>query len=989
MACCNRTGTAGRTACDGLHNMSYGANWRGSQAWLIRAATVASLVSCAALAANLAGLLDAGPAQGAATTGVQAAPAPALPGTDPAVLWGYLQNGSGYLVIPEHAAPFIASTAIVHAGSGAEDWSTQGASHFLEHLLFNGTERRTQEQIYDQTDLLGAYNNATTSGTHVAYIMAAPRDQFWGAFDIQQDMLFHSTLPPDKVEKERGIILEELRKDDDDQSYDVERVLDLDLFGPQGYGLPTLGSETSIKSLTRDQILGFYKGFYNPNRVTFVLLGDLDPQAAVDSLNARVGILPAGVSRPLPALTIDRSAPRLRFHELSTSGAILRWAWVLDDPRSDGFEVLRARFEVMCQGDDSPLGRRCLNRWKGRIDSYSADLAEYPGFSVASVRIDLSDPAAVSEVLDGFPQLLAEARAEPSAEDRVEAWKIQETTGELYLREKPHYYGIMRGDLIAARGLAGAAGYLPGIEAVTPARVAALAPPLAWPADRISVLTSAQAAAAPAAAGRSYQEWDLANGARVAALSSPESPVLAIHLFIRERSNREPAGRAGIAELMQNLIGKGTTDHPEDQMGLALSRIGADLKTADDPSIPYDDFYTVPEFSFVRLQTLDRYAPEGFGLLADMLGHPVFMDRDFQEAKGSALGRAARSGGSSRAVASRRLAAWLDPKSGGGDVYGTAATLTPITLEDVRTFAHAYLDPRAFLFVIATSLPLDSLRALTSATLGRIPVPEGAAPVPPLPAAASAVSSLPVAGAASVSPPRVPGSAPSPAVGEISAPAIRERIQGLLADPGQGALWTRYFPSLGGQQSSGKGAAGGHDDLALLADSVGSPQAHVAVCRVFQAPDSLEPALTLANGILSDRLSFDLREKKGLAYSIGANLDRGGPNTWIWTEAAGTGPANLTTMLRGFLDEPKNVVSSPPESLEVAKTAARIYGRGIMRRAARIGWAYYAGLAILDGRDPRAIEERSAALRNVSRRQVLEVLARYWKEGPAIAVVAR
>ena len=72
-------------------------------------------------------------------------------GTDPSLDWGYLQNGAGYVVIENHAAPMIGSVAIVHAGSGAEDWSTQGASHFLEHLLFNGTTRRTQEHTSAHT----------------------------------------------------------------------------------------------------------------------------------------------------------------------------------------------------------------------------------------------------------------------------------------------------------------------------------------------------------------------------------------------------------------------------------------------------------------------------------------------------------------------------------------------------------------------------------------------------------------------------------------------------------------------------------------------------------------------------------------------------------------------------------------------------------------------------------------------------------------------
>ncbi len=106
-------------------------------------------------------------------------------------------------------------------------------------------------------DLLGTYHNASTRSTHVVFMILAPSENAWKAFAVQTDMLFHSTLPPEKVEKERGIILEELARDASSPDYEAERILDLDLFGPSGYGLPTLGSTTSIETLTRDEIHSF------------------------------------------------------------------------------------------------------------------------------------------------------------------------------------------------------------------------------------------------------------------------------------------------------------------------------------------------------------------------------------------------------------------------------------------------------------------------------------------------------------------------------------------------------------------------------------------------------------------------------------------------------------------------------------------------------------------------------------------------------------
>lgn len=938
----------------GLHNVSYARHGSGTSG----APVLRFLPRKAFLILGFLMLWASGPS-------VAQTPSRSGPGTDPQVLWGYLPNGMGYAIIENHAAPMVGSVAVVHAGSGAEDWSTQGASHFLEHLLFNGTERRTQEEIYDEIDLLGAYNNATTRSTHVAYMLLAPRENFWKALDVQQDMIFHSTLPPTMVEKERGIILEELGHSLDDQSYEVERVLDLDLFGPEGYGMPTLGSETSIRTLTREQISRFYKSFYRPNRITWILQGDLDPRAALDSLRVRVGGIPAGESASVgspPDRRPSPGAPLLRLHQLEMDGAIVQWSWITEDPSLPDFNAFRARFETLCEGSESPLGRACLSRWSGQIEGYDAGLSEYPGFSVATVRIALSSAGAVSEVLEAFPGLLEAVRGAPADVARILAWKVSRETEELYLREKPHYYGIIRGDLVAARGLPGLVGYLPAVTALAESDVARTESPLPWPPDRISVLTPVPdgSAAAGAETASVQERWALPNGAEVYALSGPDSPVLAVHLFVRDRAAREPQGRAGVAELLHSLLGTATRDRSAQDMSLALQSIGAELKTADSPEIPYDDFYTSSEFSFVRLNTLDRYAGQAFPLLAEILSHPVFPESDFEQAKSAALRRVARTEGSSRATAQRRLETWLRPGSDGAGVYGTSATLSPITLDEVRSFAGSYLDPRSFLFVIASSLPVDELRTLTEGTLGTMPVPSAPPPSRPLSEATGSTAAKP------------------------DGRELLARIRALRAEGAQERDWETCLPLSATQRTSLRA-----DSMALLCDPVDSGQSYISLVRIIQASDSLRPVLTLANAVLSDQMAQQLREREGLAYSIGSSLIEQSPGTWVWVASAGTSGANLPRMLEGFQEAPAKLLRTPVDSLSVGKTAAKIYGRGLMRRATRINWAYYAGMSILQGQDPLGMEERQRALAAVNDAQVADVVRRFWNGGPELVILAR
>ena len=121
-----------------------------------------------------------------------------------------LDNGMEVLLIENRGLPMIGVNVVVKTGSAYETFSTSGMSHMLEHLLFNGTESRSQKELYDAVDLIGGYNNANTGTYYTNYMMVTPAEHIEKGMEIQADMLFHSVLPVEKFEKEKGIVLEEL-----------------------------------------------------------------------------------------------------------------------------------------------------------------------------------------------------------------------------------------------------------------------------------------------------------------------------------------------------------------------------------------------------------------------------------------------------------------------------------------------------------------------------------------------------------------------------------------------------------------------------------------------------------------------------------------------------------------------------------------------------------------------------------------------------------
>lgn len=894
--------------------------------------------------------------------GAEAAP------VDPALRWGYLSNGAGYLIIENHAAPAVGIVAVIHGGSGAETWANQGASHFFEHLLFNGTTTRTQEQIYDEMDLLGTYNNASTRDTHVVFMILVPAEHTWDAFAVQTDMLFHSTLPAEKVEKERGIILEELARDTSSPDYAEERILDLDLFGPSGYGLPTLGSTTSIETLTREEIESFYQRNYSPNRMTFVLIGDLNPGSAIDSLETRIGSIPArddtAAQTPAPPAP---EGPTYSYHFTERDFPTARLSWVGPDPKSRDFLEFRSKFHLLCEGEESPLRQSLEEAWPMATQSLEASLQEFPGFSIQSVEWTLAPEAAIESLSGAMERALVAMHRHAIDPDAFEAWKRRTETEEIFLREKPHYYGIYRGDALAARGLTAVANELPALRELTlksldsapmpldgdPIRVSVLLPPsLPETATVVGAGTTSTPAAGATGPGAETStgdaansshgviEWSrfvLGNGIPVLARSSPESEVLAVHLFVRDRSAREPEGRTGIAELLHSMLGHATTLRTADALSLELDRVGAQLTTADSPFVPYDDFYSVPEFSFVRFQSLDRYADAALPLLAEIISLPRLEETEFEVAKAALLRRAQQNSGSSRAILDRQIASVISSDRIAG-VFGTTESLEPITMAELDGFADRYLDPRGFVLAVASGIPADSLRRTLEATFGRIAVP-----------------------------PSEPGSWAEPLFEESTGRLLASR-----GDEGSYAALVSRLDSL--TSDSWEELEMPSSPLPLIVEEVGAEQSQVALVRILQIDPEERSTLIMANRLLSDRMAFQVREREGLAYSIGSSVEQIAPGTWIWSARAGTRPENSRTVIERFLASTQTLLDEQADLHEIHKSAASIRGRGLMRRITRLNSAYAAGLALLHGEDPDGIDDRERQLDQVAVEEIRSMM---------------
>ncbi|GAB3764007.1 M16 family metallopeptidase [Microlunatus parietis] len=166
-------------------------------------------------------------------------------------------------------------------------WETErlhGASHFLEHVLFKGTKRRTPEQISAEIEAVGGELNAYTAKEHTCFyarVLARDADL---AIDVLADMITSSTLRSAEIESERAVILDEIAMHADDPGEVAHELIAGELLAGSGLGKPVIGSPDSIRALRRDQILGYWRRRYTPERLVVSASGRVDHDRLVARL---------------------------------------------------------------------------------------------------------------------------------------------------------------------------------------------------------------------------------------------------------------------------------------------------------------------------------------------------------------------------------------------------------------------------------------------------------------------------------------------------------------------------------------------------------------------------------------------------------------------------------------------------------------------------------------------------------------------------------
>lgn len=270
-----------------------------------------------------------------------------------------LRNGLRIITVPVRGNPAVTVLIMVEAGSNYEKKEESGLSHFLEHMLFKGTSNRpTALDIAKELDSLGAENNAFTSNEMTGYHAKAGKRHWKKLLEIITDMYLNPTFPGDDLEKERGVILQEISMYEDQPQRKVWYVLLDLLYGDTPAGRPVIGPADNIKKFSRDDFVSYRKAHYTSEKTVVVVSGDVSQSAVNREVKKRFSEILKGKIGGKPKVKESQTTPGLKVFEKKTDQTHMIMAFRGLQARDKRIATMHVLDTVLGSGMSSRLFQR-------------------------------------------------------------------------------------------------------------------------------------------------------------------------------------------------------------------------------------------------------------------------------------------------------------------------------------------------------------------------------------------------------------------------------------------------------------------------------------------------------------------------------------------------------------------------------------------------------------------------------------------------------
>jgi zinc protease len=395
-----------------------------------------------------------------------------------------LDNGLNVVVIEDHRAPVVVQMIWYRVGAADEPAGHSGIAHFLEHLMFKGTEKIEPNAFSGIVEAQGGDDNAFTSWDYTAYFQRIAADRLDLVMEMEADRMRNLRLTEEDVTTERQVILEErAQRTDSDPGALLMEQMRAAQFMNSPYGIPVIGWRHEMAALSREDALSYYERFYAPNNATLVIAGDVEPEAVkvlaekyYGPLEPSDGIVPRERAQEPPQL----AERRITLEDERVSEPYVFRTYLAPE-RDPGSQKEAAALTVLAEllggnGQTSVLARAL--QFDRQVAVYSS--AFYDGTSIDDATFGLAVVPAPDVSLETIEADLDKVLADflqngpdPAALERI---RTQVRAGEIYARDNVERLANRYGqELSVGLGLADIEGWDEALAAVTEDDIMAVA----------------------------------------------------------------------------------------------------------------------------------------------------------------------------------------------------------------------------------------------------------------------------------------------------------------------------------------------------------------------------------------------------------------------------------------------------------------------------------------------------------------------------------
>ena len=330
--------------------------------------------------------------------------------------------------------PYVRSVSMgvwVNVGARDESSDQSGLSHFIEHMIFKGTARRTAYQIAKQFDAIGGHTNAFTSMEHTCYHAKVMDTHTDTMTDILSDIFLNSVFDPDEVERERPVIFQEIGMVEDTPEEYIHMLSGSNFWGNHPLGRSILGSRENVMRFDADLIKSFFLTFYHPERITLSVAGNIEHERILDLVGPAFDAVKPGP--PLPERTAPLVQPGLRTHERTLEQAHLCLAakgLSVTDPRRFAFSLM----STILGGNMSSRLFQQIRERRGLAYSVYSFMSSHEDAGMFGIYTGVH-PDNVRKTLDLVLKAMDDIREKPVSDDELADAK-EYTKGNLLLADE-------------------------------------------------------------------------------------------------------------------------------------------------------------------------------------------------------------------------------------------------------------------------------------------------------------------------------------------------------------------------------------------------------------------------------------------------------------------------------------------------------------------------------------------------------------------------